>query len=90
MSREDMMVNVLIKDGNRTVSWEHPNKETINHVIKSHGFKVENLVAVNFKPFDLYFTDKTKLRECGTTKYQGIDRVFFILNQDKEEKKDAG
>lgn len=87
MNKEIPMVNVLIKDGNRTVSWDHPCKESVDYVLRMHGFKSENLVAINFKPFsgDL---GKMKLNDCGLTEYKGIDRVFFILKQD--EKKEEG
>ena len=80
-------INVLIKDGNRTVNWEHQSGDNVGYVLRSHGFKYENLLAVNFKPFT--GNEATKLSKCGMTKYKGIDRVFFILKQEekKEEEK---
>lgn len=87
MNKEIPMVNVLIKDGNRTVSWDHLPKENVSYVLKSHGFKPSNLIAINFKAFTGELGNM-KVCDCGLTKYKGIDRVFFILKQD--EKKEEG
>lgn len=90
MSRASM-VNVLIKDGNRTVSWEHSIKETIGYTLKVHGFDVKNLMAINFRRCDGGDYERMKLKDCGLTKYNDIVRVFFILmKEEKEGEKNDG
>jgi len=89
MSKEITMVNVLIKDGNRTVSWEHPITESIGYVLKSHEFKpVENSVLINMKQA-VGNLNVLKLSDCGTIFYKQISRVFIILKSQPEEVKKA-
>ena len=89
MSKEITMVNVLIKDGNRTVSWVHPITESVGHVLKSHEFKpVENSVFINMKQA-VGNLNVLKLSDCGTMVYKQISRVFIILKSQTEEVKKA-
>jgi len=77
-------VNVLIKDGNRTISWEHALDESIGYVLDSHELKPKkDTVKVNLVDCkDLY---NTRLQDCCKVVYKGIERVVITLESRKEK-----
>lgn len=79
-------INVLIKDGNRTISWEHPVEESIGYVLDSHDLHpVKDSVLVNLQPCkNLY---DSRLNSYEPVHYKGIERIVILLQSKSEKKK---
>ena len=86
MSKE-IIRNVVIKDGNRTVNWDFKAERSVRDILQERGFEWEpGSVKVCGKPFCEDYLDWSLLKLYGFV-FWGGNLVISMVPKKKEPKK---
>lgn len=86
---ENEQINVLIKDGNRTVNWDYPPSKTIGTILAETGFHpVWGTVRVGGEEIEMMNIGSRRLLNCPQeiTPDRKMTRVVITLESIRPEK----